>query len=197
MANDISIPDPKVALVPVQSITPQLLEQLRRMGLLAPINPGELAEKLKAAGMLAPADAPGAPSKTYKYKVTKKTWREHDLRFCEPGEPYFSNRPHFSSALEPMDEETRLATEEEKKRIDAHRAKVEGKPQPQTKEQIEAIVATALAKSEGASEQRIKDLEAKNAQLEADLEKATAPDPKGKKGRGGKPEDAASEGTSS
>lgn len=188
-------PDPRVALIRTDAITPDILEKLKGMGLLAPINSGELHEKLKAAGMLAPPRPPGVASKSYSYRVTKKTWREEALRFCEPGEVYVSSKPHYSSALEPMDEETRLATAEEKKRIDAHRAKHEGKPEAQTKATVEAIVAAALAKSEGAAEQRIKDLEAKNAQLEADLEKATAPAPKtGKKAS--KPDDAAGEGTS-
>lgn len=184
-------PDPKVALVRTDAITPDILEKLKGMGLLAPINAGELHEKLKAAGMLAPPRPPTAESKSYSYRVTKKTWREEALRFCEPGETYVASKPHYSSALEPMDEETRVATAKEKERIDAHRAKHEGKPAVQTKETVEAIVAAALEKGKRDDAQRIADLEARNAQLEADLEKATAPDPKGKKGKGGKPEDAA------
>lgn len=189
-------PDPKVALVRTDAITPDILEKLKGMGLLAPINAGELHQKLTAAGMLAPARAPAADSKSYSYRVTKKTWREEALRFCEPGETYIASKPHFSSALEPMDEETRLATAKEKERIDAHRAKHEGKPQPQTKEQIESIVAAALAKSSDETSKRIADLEAANAQLQSDLEKATAPDPKTKK-KGAKPDDAASGGEGS
>lgn len=124
-------------------VSAELLQKLREAGLLAPGNAGEIEAKAKEAGLLAPPAPPPGESKSYRYLVTKKTWREEAKRFCEPGEEYVASAPHFSSALEPADEETRIATEGEKKRLDAHRKKHE-KPKEGAVD-IDAIVQATVA----------------------------------------------------
>lgn len=164
-------------------LTPELLQRMRELGLLAPGNNAELEAKVREAGLLAPSAPLDPNAKSYRYQVVLPTWREEASRFCEKGETYVSARPHYSTALQPMDEETRVATEAEKTRIDEHRLKFEKKNKGQSID-IEALVKAAMA---AGRQQEIENAaRALAPAVEDDKPAADDADPKSDKGKGGK-----------